>query len=287
MDQTQISSHNPPILDDTGDIEPAELVLFQVSECYVYLIPPRKTAASYRADEWDINKWAWEGTMKVVSKGEECIIKLEDKTTGELYARAFLRDGEPHPVEPVIDSSRYFVLRVEENIGGRLRHAFIGIGFRERPQAYDFQAALHDHMKYLNKKKTAEEMEQQFQQTSSVDYSLKDGETLVLQLKNKGGKSIRSKFFEQGLNNPQDQKEKGKKEVAITSILPPPPPSPLSPPVNAVKSPLEPPSKLALDESPKDKSLTSVDQQPNEAHSVEKQTDQDLPDDDFGDFQAA
>lgn len=25
---------------------------------------------------------------------------------GELYARAFLRNGEPHPVEPVIDSSR-------------------------------------------------------------------------------------------------------------------------------------------------------------------------------------
>ncbi|RYR24308.1 hypothetical protein Ahy_B02g057804 isoform C [Arachis hypogaea] len=173
------------------DTEPVELVLFQVSECYVYIImvwnlktlwheakaffvlfvqiPPRKTASSYRADEWDVNKWAWEGILKVVSKGEECIIRLEDKKTGELYARAFLRKGEPHPVEPVIDSSRYFVLRIEENIGepvhlhcaflllfflsscitdGRLRHAFIGIGFRERTEAYDFQAALHDHMKY-------------------------------------------------------------------------------------------------------------------------------------------
>jgi hypothetical protein len=28
--------------------EAVELVLFQVAECYVYLIPPRKTAASYR-----------------------------------------------------------------------------------------------------------------------------------------------------------------------------------------------------------------------------------------------
>jgi hypothetical protein len=36
----------------------------------------------------------------------------------------------------------------------------------------------------LNKKKTAEEMEQQYQNTSSVDYSLKEGETIVLQLKN-------------------------------------------------------------------------------------------------------
>lgn len=36
-----------------------------------------------RADEWNVNKWAWEGSLKVISKGEECIIKLEDKTTGE------------------------------------------------------------------------------------------------------------------------------------------------------------------------------------------------------------
>ncbi|KAK9040324.1 hypothetical protein V6N11_015494 [Hibiscus sabdariffa] len=96
--------------------EPLQIVLFQVSECYVYLIPPRKTAGSYRADEWNVNKWVWEGILKVISKGEECIIRLEDKNTGELYARAFLRNGEPHPVESVIDSSRYFVLRIEENI---------------------------------------------------------------------------------------------------------------------------------------------------------------------------
>ncbi|KAH6764161.1 Adaptin ear-binding coat-associated protein 1 NECAP-1 [Perilla frutescens var. frutescens] len=94
-----------------------EPVLFQVPECYVYMIPPRISAASYRADEWNVNKWAWEGSLKVISKGVECIIRLEDKTTGELYARAFLRDGEPYPVETVIDSSRYFVLQVEEDIG--------------------------------------------------------------------------------------------------------------------------------------------------------------------------
>ncbi|XP_020599529.1 adaptin ear-binding coat-associated protein 2-like [Phalaenopsis equestris] len=71
----------------------------------------------YRADEWNVNKWHWEGALKVVSKGEDCIIRLEDRETGELFARAFVRTGEPNPVEPVIDSSRYFVLRVEENIG--------------------------------------------------------------------------------------------------------------------------------------------------------------------------
>jgi hypothetical protein len=254
--------------------EAIELLLFQVPECYVYLIPPRKTAASYRADEWNVNKWAWEGMLKVVSKGEECIIRLEDKITGELYARAFLRDGEPHPVEAVIDSSRYFVLRIEEDIGGRLRHAFIGIGFRERTEAYDFQAALHDHMKYLDKKKTAEEMEQQYQNNSAVDYSLKDGETIVIQLKNKSGQS---KFFEQGINN-LSLEEKGNQKVPAIAIKPPP--APLSP-VAAVKPPSDSPSNLSLDETSGNK------EQSKDAHSLENHTAPDLPDDDFGDFQAA
>ncbi|KAI4333885.1 hypothetical protein L6164_018639 [Bauhinia variegata] len=273
--------------DDSEETEAIELVLFQVSECYVYLIPPRKSAASYRADEWDVNKWAWEGILKVISKGEECIIRLEDKKTGELYARAFLRNGEPHPVEPVIDSSRYFVLRIEENIGGRLRHAFIGIGFRERTEAYDFQAALHDHMKYLNKKKTAEEMEQHYQQTSSVDYSLKEGETLVLQLKNnKSARSVKSKFFEQVLN--KSSEEKGDmNESAISIKLPPPPPSPRSPTTTMKKSPTNSPTSFSLERTSTDESPKAVKEDKGHENPVENQSSQDIPDDDFGDFQRA
>ncbi|KAK3161282.1 hypothetical protein QOZ80_1BG0075120 [Eleusine coracana subsp. coracana] len=309
-----------------ADTEPLELVLFQVAECYVYLIRPRKTAASYRADEWNVNKWAWEGALKVVSRGEDCIIKLEDKNTGELYARAFLREGEPHPVEPVIDSSRYFVLRVEENIDGRQRHAFIGLGFRERPEAYDFQAALHDHMKYLNKKKAAEEMVQHYEKTSSVDYSLKEGETLVLQLKNKeSGIKTKSAFFEQGLNRVSVAEKANSKEAPVSLKLPPPPPSPVSPtdsgvaaspfkaefppeqqsaastadaaPTKAVVAPEQP----AEEESPfkaefppeQQSAASTADAAPTKAvvapeqPAEEEKIDQETVDDDFGDFQAA
>ncbi|XP_052157368.1 uncharacterized protein At1g03900 [Oryza glaberrima] len=294
--------------------EAVELVLFQVAECYVYLIPPRKTAASYRADEWNVNKWAWEGTLKVVSKGEECIIKLEDKNTGELYARAFLREDEPHPVEPVIDSSRYFVLRVEENIDGRQRHAFIGLGFRERPQAYDFQAALHDHMKYLNKKKTAEEMVQHYEKSSSVDYSLKEGETLVLQLKNKeSGAKIKSAFFEQGLNKLSFNEKANSKEAPVSLKLPPPPPSPVSPTDSGIAaSPFkaefpsqdQPAANTGADTTPFKAEFPSSHEQPaadnvasspppkaeaapQEQATVAEKAPQESVDDDFGDFQAA
>lgn len=276
------------LTEGTSEIEePIEVPLFQVPECYVYLIPPRKSAASYRADEWNVNKWAWEGILKVLSKGEECIIKLEDKETGELYARAFLRDGEPHPVEAVIDSSRYFVLRIEENIGGRLRHAFIGIGFRERPEAYAFQAALHDHQKYLNKKKTAEEMEQQYQKSSSVDYSLKEGETLKLQIKNKPGGTIRSKFFEQGLNNLSLEEKANRKDSTILLKPPPPPPAPLSPVAADARSPPVSPSKLSLEQSAETKDSATAKEEPDTSESAKEQGPQDVADDDFGDFQAA
>ncbi|KAB2612580.1 hypothetical protein D8674_034896 [Pyrus ussuriensis x Pyrus communis] len=239
-----------PTDQEETEAEALELVLFQVPECYVYLIPPRKSAASYR----------FYGILTVISKGEECIIRLEDKKTNELYARAFLRNGKPHLVEPVIDSSRYFVLRVEENI--------------ERTEAYDFQAALHDHMKYLDKKKTAKEMEQKFRQTSLVDYSLKEGETIVLQLKNVS-------------ENNSPEKKANQKEPLICIRPPPPLPAPLSPSATVDKSSSNLPPNLNLEGTSKHAASESTKHESKETSFSGNQSTQDIPDDDFGDFQAA
>ncbi|KAF3773487.1 Adaptin ear-binding coat-associated protein 2 [Nymphaea thermarum] len=268
---------------DDEAAESLELVLFHVNECYVYLIPPRKSAASYRADEWNVNKWAWEGILKVVSKGEECMIRLEDKSTGELYAQAFLRNGEPHPVEPVIDSSRYFVLRVEEDFDGRIRHAFIGIGFRERPQAYDFQAALHDHMKYLNKKQAAEEMEQNYSSKPSTDYSLKEGEKIVLHIKNQTGSSS-VKPTDQNHNRPSlDDKP-------TVSLKPPPPPPPAVKSLPSSPFQKSPPYRCGLrTQGSLDDSFPHFTEEleVKEASSSAKESATQNVEDDFGDFQVA
>lgn len=47
----------------------------------------------FRVDEWDINKWVWEGVLKVVLKGENCFIRLEDKDIGEYLVYNLLSFG--------------------------------------------------------------------------------------------------------------------------------------------------------------------------------------------------
>ncbi|CAJ0837637.1 10570_t:CDS:2, partial [Entrophospora sp. SA101] len=87
------------------------------------------------SDWGDMEAYLWKGRLRIISKGEKCFIRLEDGGT------------DKNSVESVRDSSRYFVLRVEDDDG---RHAFIGMGFRERTEAFDFQVALQDHIKYFN-----------------------------------------------------------------------------------------------------------------------------------------
>lgn len=69
--------------------------------------------------------------------------------SGELFALVPIRPGQRSvAVEPVSDSQRYFVIRVEEPASGR--HAFLGLGFMERGEAFDFVAALNDHEKQVS-----------------------------------------------------------------------------------------------------------------------------------------
>lgn len=161
-------------------------------------------------------------------------------------------------------------------------------------------------------------MEQQFQKTSSVDYSLKEGETLVLQLKSNVmhlnllvncviwlilliriiliefhwiwcqqicGQSVKSKFFEQGLNNPSPENKGNLKEPKICIKPPPPPPAPLSPVSTIQKSPSKSPSNFNLEGKLEALETRNVDTK--DTYSSENQSTQDVPDDDFGDFQAA
>ena len=64
--------------------------------------------------------------------------KLEDRNNGQLFAESPITEYPTKDIESVNDSSRYFVLRIQ-NQG---RSAFIGVGFADRGDSFDFNVAL-------------------------------------------------------------------------------------------------------------------------------------------------
>lgn len=116
-----------------------ETVLFVARECFVYRVPPRTSTAGYKAMEWgDMEAFLWKGRLRIIEHTERstsaCCIRLEDANTGDLFAECPY-DVSGRSVEPVLDSSRYFVLRVESATGGsgtggdhQKKKAYIGMG---------------------------------------------------------------------------------------------------------------------------------------------------------------
>ena len=62
-----------------------------------------------------------------------------------------------HYVEAVMDSTRYFCVRVTDEKAGR--EALIGLGFREREEAADFRAALGKYVSDIAKERTQRAMQ--------------------------------------------------------------------------------------------------------------------------------
>ena len=57
-------------------------------------------------------------------------------------------------VDAVIDSSRYYVLRLKDRMS--TRSLLVGIGFRERDTAFDFKNCLNDYVRYVDRMSAAE-----------------------------------------------------------------------------------------------------------------------------------
>uniref|UniRef100_A0A8P0PEK3 NECAP PHear domain-containing protein n=2 Tax=Canis lupus familiaris TaxID=9615 RepID=A0A8P0PEK3_CANLF len=73
----------------------------------------------YRAAEWQLDQPSRSGRLRITAKGRVAFIKLEDGTSGELFAQAPV-DQFPGPAaESVTHSSRYSVIRIEDGNGPR------------------------------------------------------------------------------------------------------------------------------------------------------------------------
>ena len=98
----------------------------------------------FRAADWGLDNPDWVGRLRAVTKGPNLELKLEDKTSGELFAKAPIDSYPGTAIQSVLDSSRYFVVRLQDESG---RSAFIGMGFADRGDSFDLNVALQDHFK--------------------------------------------------------------------------------------------------------------------------------------------
>jgi len=162
--------------------EDIESVLYVAREVSVYKIPPRQANEGYRANDWgDLGSPLWKGRLRILQNSKGAALHLEDSQTGDLFARAEY-DPERPSVEAVLDSSRYFVLRVED--AGR--RAYIGLGFVERSDSFDFNVSLQDYTKrqkaLLNPVTDSAQPSPHIPTGPRKDYSLKEGQTFSISI---------------------------------------------------------------------------------------------------------
>jgi len=162
--------------------EDYEQTLLIKKECFIYRIPPRPNAAGYKAQDWDPSTYIWSGRLVIVARGDLVTIRFEDPNNGEIFAQCPV---DSTSVEPVIDSSRYFVIKIKDGE----RHAFVGMGFTDRSDAFDFNATLQDHQNYVKNKKDIEIARKNYDNQPKKDYSLKQGLTISIPLKSNSNAS--------------------------------------------------------------------------------------------------
>ncbi|KAJ7137786.1 adaptin ear-binding coat-associated protein 1 NECAP-1 [Mycena epipterygia] len=169
-----------------------ESILYIGREVSVFKIPPLKANEGHRAGEWgDLSTPLWKGRLRIVEKSSGAALLFEDAQNGELFAKADYDPARP-AVEAVLDSSRYFVVRVED--AGK--KAYIGMGFQERTDSFDFNVALQDYTKRhkaaLNPPTDSNEPSPHIPAGPKKDYSLKEGQTFSISIPGRAAKATTS-----------------------------------------------------------------------------------------------
>lgn len=204
--------------------EDIESILYIAREISVYKIPPLKANEGHRANEWgDLAKPLWKGRLRIIETSKGVSLQFEDAQTGELFAKAEYHPTRPS-VEAVLDSSRYFVVRVEDDG----KKAYIGIGFAERTDSFDFNVALQDYEKRykasLSPPSTSSDSPSPHMPVGpKKDYSLKEGQTFSIAIPGRAKAAIEGNLF--GLETGPSESKTGSGGGGGGFPLLPPPPS--------------------------------------------------------------
>ncbi|KAG5975635.1 hypothetical protein E4U58_000418 [Claviceps cyperi] len=234
-------------------------VLFIANTLHVYNIPPLASFKGHSASSWtaDPARHIFTARLRVIETSSsspsasgatdgaaasetseetpdlKVDLVLEDPANGQLFAAAPYTD--PAVVEPVLDSSRFFALTVRDPSG---RKAILGIGFEDRSEAFDLAVVLQEVRRVLGMEKRGRAGEASLDQegekgdgtAEDKDYSLKEGETITVNIGKKMGRRR-----EQGEGDEESEAQETDLSKPLQSFALPPPPPPSSSAVGDVK----------------------------------------------------
>ncbi|KAL0207748.1 hypothetical protein P9112_012376 [Eukaryota sp. TZLM1-RC] len=146
----------------------------------VYQPGPRPSAEGYRAATWNESNFLTKGRLTISAAGDTAYVRIEDEHTDELFAECPVTvDNFSRALERVLDSSRYYVIRVVHED----KSAYLGMGFKERSESFDFMACLQDHIKHVKASKSSPKGTPN--NLSKSDLSLKEGEQISISIPGK------------------------------------------------------------------------------------------------------
>jgi hypothetical protein len=163
------------------------VVLLTVGEVFCYRLPPRPAAAGHRAADWGLESPAVTGWLRVTAVAESEVVvivwsradaggpssgsgaaaslTMAPASAGNRIVAACRIPFTPPPsrtvwgehplaywLEPVVDSTRYFVMRGASPRPGA-PPAMLGIGFRDRQHAFDLKSAIMDHATFVERQR--------------------------------------------------------------------------------------------------------------------------------------
>lgn len=218
--------------------------------------PPTKNCN--RADDWDLATPLQTCTLAVERHDDILVLllhSLQPKPGGPpgatepvLFAQATVDLSQPNPpplssfCDPVIDSSRYFCLRIQQQTPQQQhqqqqpdakaataatttttsssRTAHVGLGFRERDDASNFRLALQEYERSLERERVAEQLHSKYDVSDvgaqlESQLTLKEGETMHIAIKGRPSK-------EKDYNKPKSSSSSSTRPMLLRK---PPPPS--------------------------------------------------------------
>lgn len=235
---------------DADDRVVIEQTLLKIEEVFVYRIPPMRSADGHRAEDWNLATPLATCSLMVVRRDNDLCINImaerpkvgapagavENYQFAQCNVRVDLHNPShkiEHWVNPVVDSSRYFSLRIKDSKTGR--EAFIGVGFRERTDATNLRMSIEDYINSLKREDKAAALREEFERSLSLgDHSSKeggddaDGGKLPLAQSNltlKEGEKLHINIKSKRVNTVNKQSPKVKGTGMIGLKKPPPPPN--------------------------------------------------------------